>query len=135
MSELTDESGELAEVVARLREERDAAVAERDVLRRQVVDFHREKCVSQLAQKVGFKEPADAWLYLKGAGLSDDDWDSQPAVVRALEETLRHKPYLARSGTSNPRASSLTFDDVRRMSSEEINRQWDEVQKVLAAKA
>lgn len=134
MPELEEQGGDLAEMAGRLRDERDAAVAERDGLLREVLALRREKWVTQLAHEVGFQDSSDAWLYMKHAELSEHDWDSRPAVVRALRDTLREKPYLAQGGTSKSRSGSqsLTFNDVRRMSSDEINRRWDEVQCALA---
>src|SRR4051794_6430735 len=92
------------DVLARLREERDTAVAERDDLQRQLINLHRERWVTQLAREVGFHEPADAWLYLKDADLSEHEWDAEGALLRALRGILREKPYLARSsGKRTPR--------------------------------
>ena len=57
------------------------------------------------------------------------------AVAAALQQWPHLKPAPAAPavGASNPgRTSKLTMDDVKRMSPEQVNARWDEVQLVLA---
>ena len=58
-----------------------------------------------------------------------------------LKELVKAKPYLvqpaaAGGSPTNPargQSAALTREDIARMTSDEINKRWDEVQAVLSA--
>ena len=72
--------------------------------------------------------------------LVDVEWDDDgepvnvdAAVLKVLQAYPQLKPSPVSVAATNPaRQSKLTKDDIKRMSSDEINRRWDEVQLVLS---
>lgn len=92
-----------------------------------------EAAVARAAGKVG----VDPNLVLR---LVDVEYDAQGQPVnvdKAVEAVLAAYPQLKPAsvtlGATNPgRTSKLTMDDVKKMSPDELNRRWDEVQAVMA---
>lgn len=87
--------------------------------------------------KAAAKHQVDPELLSKLVAVEFGD-DGQPAEIDgAVSALLKSHPYLQARGVSlntNPqRKSALTLDDVRRMTPEQINAQWDEVQVALKA--
>ncbi len=79
MPELTrpqDRVGDDSRLIERFREERDVASHQVDELRSRLLAAERELLVMQAAGDLDFADSSDAWRYLKGAALSDDQWTS-----------------------------------------------------------
>jgi len=85
--------------------------------------------------KLRLRDPDFAFIWVTERGLVEFDEDGHPnpeQVEEALTQLLREKPYLAEParvadvGATNPHAArsprSITRDDLRRMSAEEINQ-------------
>lgn len=106
-------------------------------------DAYLEVAVVNAAVKQGIVDPEAAYRLLDRKAV---EWDGdRPTNIDALLTALvEAKPYLKgqpRTGGPGPSATApatggkkpLTREDVQRMTSQEINERWDEVQKVLAA--
>lgn len=120
-----------------LLKEKDDAIAsveaERDEARYQLDAFKRRVRVTEAAKRLGYKDPEDAFRFL-----SDEDSEDENSTERALKRLARSKPYLVveRRSTGAPvngDGVTLTMDQIKNMSQEEINSRWDEVQKAMAA--
>jgi|tagenome__1003787_1003787.scaffolds.fasta_scaffold20989830_6 hypothetical protein len=127
------EEGRYQELVNEAEKERDEAFRERDDARAELTKFKRTVLVTTVAQRVGFKDPSDAHLFIAA-----DDSDDEKVAERALQRVLREKPYLKsdRRPTGGPTGDNnggLTIEDIKGWSQEQINARWDEVQPVLAA--
>lgn len=97
--------------------------------------FQRDVRVTRLASKFGYKDPRDASLHL-----NEDQTGDDKSCERALRELAKEKPYLvderrASGGAINgSRGGSLTHEQLKNMTPEEINARWDqEVSVSLAA--
>ncbi|MEI6309883.1 MAG: hypothetical protein WCP58_09605 [bacterium] len=93
--------------------------------------------VALMAQRKGIVDPDAAVLFLQSQ--VDYDEDGKPTNLNTLIDKLaKEKPYLFGAVGSNPtnpnRQVGLTMEQVKLMKPDEINRRWDEVQTVLAAK-
>lgn len=92
------------------------------------------------AGRLGVVDADAAWRLLDASSIEFDD-DGRPTnVVDVLRELVRQRPYLA-AGTAvtgavtnpaRPRSTVLTLDEIRRMTPDEINERWDEVQRALS---
>lgn len=128
------EEGRFDELLQEEKEATKKAEKERDEARQELVSFKREVTVTRVASRLGFRDPSDAMHYIAG-----EDADDEKVAERSLLKLLRDKPYLksdkvatgAHLNGSSP--GTLTVADVKRMSQEEINARWDEVQQVLQA--
>lgn len=112
-----------------------AAMAERETA---MAAQRLRSAVLMAAARAGFQDPEDAFRMIDVSEL-DVDGDQVGGVDEALAALRKSKPYLVRgAGTpaippTNPAGQrALTRDDIRAMSQDEINRRWDEVEKVLA---
>lgn len=120
----------------------------------------RKTTVITNASKAGFNDPEDAWLWLANSVAGEDgDMDE---LDEALEKLMQDKPYLVKAqqvaaqpqtvtetGTDRPTGSAkkpkpsaganagktgqLTLQDIENMPPDEINRRWEEIEKVLKA--
>lgn len=119
--------GEESEKTRKAEGERDTAVAE-------LQSFKRRILVESVAKRLGWREPADAHLYLDA-----EDMDDEALAEAALKRVAKKKEFLVnpKKATGGPGpnngAGGLSVDDIKQMSQEEINRRWPEVQKVLEA--
>jgi len=93
--------------------------------------------VQGAATKLGIVDP-DVALALIQSSIEYDDAGQPKDVEKALNDLLAQKPYLkgtpsSGSPTNPPRGSSttLTKEDIAKMSPEQINARWDEVSQVL----
>lgn len=119
---------EQAEATATAQRERDEATTA-------LTNERRARRVSDVAKRLGFKDPADAGLFIR-----PEDGDDDAATERALKKVARSKPYLVESrrpnglpmGGGSSGGSLLTMEQVQNMSEEEINANWAEVQKVMS---
>lgn len=131
------DAGEYEELLKE-KEERIAELeAERDDVAHKFDTHVREGRVKEQARQFGFKDPADAM-----ANLTTEDTEDEQAVIRALRRVARQKPYLVDprkasgasiGGVSNGTGGTLTMDQIRQMSQEEVIERMDEVQAAMAA--
>lgn len=117
----------------------DLAAAQRQIAEReaQVAEQRLRSAVLAAAARQGFVDPEDAFRMLDREALGENG--SVDGIEEALGALRKAKPYLVRSAASpalqptNPAGQrSLTKADVAGMTADEINRRWDEVEKVLA---
>jgi len=111
-----------------------------------VKDAYLEVAVVNAATKLGIVDPDAAYRLLDKRQV-EYDGDRPTNIDALLTALVEAKPYLkapTKGGGGGPTPSTtqpatggkkpLTREDVERMSSEEINERWDEVQKVLQVK-
>ena len=119
----------------------DLAAAQRQIAEReaQVAEGRLRSAVLAAAARQGFVDPEDAFRMLDREELALGENGSVDGIEEALGSLRKAKPYLVRSAASpplqptNPAGQrSLTKADVAGMTADEINRRWDEVEKVLA---
>jgi hypothetical protein len=127
------ESGQYDELLAEKDEEVLAAAARAEAAEWQLEQFQRTNRITGAATRLGFKDPGDAVRFL-----DDDDTEDEVSTERALKRLAREKPYLIdnqrRSGApvNGESGIGLSLDDIKKMSQEEINSRWEEVQQALA---
>lgn len=119
----------------------DLAAAQRQIAEReaQVAEGRLRSAVLTAAAKQGFVDPEDAFRMLERDELALGENGSVDGIEEALGALRKAKPYLVRSASAQPiqptnpaGQRSLTKADVAGMTADEINRRWDEVEKVLA---
>lgn len=126
------ESGQYDEILSEKDEEVAAAAERAEAAEYALEKFQRDSRVSKIAGRLGFRDPSDAL-----AMLNEDDVEDDNSTERALKRLAREKPYLvdgkrASGAPVNGERSTLSYDDVKKMSQDEINGRWDEVQKALS---
>lgn len=127
------EAGQYEDLLKEKDEKIVSTEAERDEARYQLDAFKRQVRVSEAAKRLGFKDPEDAFRYL-----SDEDTEDDATTERALKALSKRKAYLVNERKStgapvNGDGVTLTMEQIQRMSPEEINSRWDEVQKAMAS--
>lgn len=127
------EQGQYEELLREKDEDIRTKEGERDEARYQLDAFKRRIRVNDAAQRLGFKDPGDAFRFL-----SDADTEDDTTTERALKRLAREKKYLVEERRStgaplNGDSTTLTLDKIKNMSEDEINANWDEVQKAMAA--
>lgn len=128
------EQGQFDELLKEKDEQIVTIEAERDEAKFQLDSFKRQVRVTEAAKRLGFKDPEDAFRYL-----SDEDTEDDSTTERALKALSKRKAYLVneRKSTGAPVGGdggvTLTMDQIKNMSSDEVNARWDEVQKAMAA--
>lgn len=112
-----------------------AQVAERD---RAMAEQRLRSQIISSAAKLGFNDPEDAYRMLDLQEFTVENGTAD-GIDEGLAALRKAKPYLARQAgapavaPTNPAGQrTLTKADVAGMSADEINRRWDEVEKVLA---
>lgn len=124
------EEGRYEELLSDEREKTVTAEKERDTAKEELADFKFQVGVNKVAGRLGFKDPSDAYLFLDKKELLDADED---VIESALKKVLKNKDYLksdrrATGGAGNGRtngSSSFSFEDIKKMSVDEINANWD----------
>lgn len=113
---------------------------EREQFQAKMRELQARAAVLTTAARMGVVDPEAAWRLLDANTLKMGE-DGQPqGVEEALRELVKAKPYLLGGPTSaaNPstgrRADRLTREAIEKMTPEEINARWDEVQAVLGGK-
>jgi hypothetical protein len=137
--------------IEELTEELATANARADKAEGTLNENSRTVRVVSIAQRLGYKDPADAMSLLqaeerrlRAAGKDEDESDltgDDATVERALRKMADKKKYLVdeKRATGRPmnggsgKAGGLTMDRIRQMSQEEIVANMDEVNKVLEA--
>lgn len=119
----------------------DLAAAQRQLTEReaQVAEQRLRSAVLTAAARQGFVDPEDAFRMLDREALALGENGAVDGIEEHLVALRKAKPYLVRSAAApalqptNPAGQrSLTKADVAGMTADEINRRWDEVEKVLA---
>jgi hypothetical protein len=117
---------------AELQEELDAARETATVNEYTLDQERRTNRVNRLAQSLGFRDPGDAI-----ALLTEDETGDEKSTLRALNALSKKKPYLidrkksGRAMGGGRNGLGLTMEDIKKMSADEINANWDEAQKVM----
>lgn len=128
------EAGQHDEIIAEKEEEAAAAAARAEAAEYQLEQFQRRTRINAMASSLGFRDPEDAAHFL-----DEDETDDDRSTERALKRLAREKPYLVDSKRSSgapisgERGTTLTHEDIKKMSQDEINARWEEVQAALAA--
>jgi len=90
------------------------------------------------ASRMKIVDPEAAYRLLDLSQIEFAEDGTPKNLDQALKDLIKAKPYLvgpaAPGSPTNPERphTSLTLDEIKRMSPEEINRRWAEVQLVLA---
>jgi hypothetical protein len=126
------EQGQYEDLLKEKDEQTQAAEAERDEAKYQLDAYRRRIRVQAAAVRLGFKDPEDASKFL-----TEEDTEDDTSTERALRKLARDKSYLVqeRRSTGAPVGGdgvSLTLDQIKNMSEDEINDRWEEVQKAMA---
>jgi len=158
--ELTAAQRELGRLKAELKKRDDAAKAtaeaeltelqkaQKRITELEEVDAKREadRAASVLrshivagAARAGFADPDDAVRLVDQGSLELDDAGNPTNLGNVLRDLLKAKPYL-RSSTTLPAdlgqgdrgRSTLTVEQIKAMTPDQINARWDEVQQVLS---
>ncbi len=132
------EKGQFKELADGYKGERDDALRERDDARRDYQDLTRRIEVEKVAKRLDFVDTEDAWIHAQRLNMADEAWSDPAQVEKALKRILREKPHLQGKGrvTGASRkggGTTLTREEVSRMTEDEINSRWTEVQAALAA--
>jgi hypothetical protein len=131
------DAGEFEDLLKEKDEQIASLEAERDDVAHKFDSHVREGRVKDQARLFGFKDAADAM-----ANLSTEDTEDEQAVIRALRRVARQKPYLVdprkATGASMGNVNSgsggtLTMEQVKQMSVDEIIERKDEVEAAMAA--
>jgi hypothetical protein len=128
------EQEKLAKRLAELEQENQA-------LRKQGQEHTLKYEIMLLASRLGIVDPEAAYRLLDLSRIEFGQ-DGRPTnLEQGLKDLIKAKPYLvhqAHAGSpTNPSRphTSLTLEEIKRMSPEEINSRWAEVQLVLAQQA
>jgi len=112
---------------------------ELEALRMEGTKNERKANIVKVAKRLNFEYPDDAYMYLEV-----DDMEDEQSIESALKSVLRERPKLKsrRRGSGAPipdgdendgKGGGLTIEDVKKMSPQEINARWPEVQAVMRA--
>lgn len=95
--------------------------------------------VKLAAAKLNVVDPDAAYKLLDLDQITFNEAGDPTNIDKLIGQLVKDKPYLVGANGSHSSANpqtghggSLTVEDIRKMSSDEINRRWDEIQKVLA---
>lgn len=141
----------LSTLVTTAKEQREAELSETQKLQAKVAELEklaetqkRERqetmtrfMVEAAAGKLGVVDTEAAFKLLEPEALTYNEAGEPTNVEQVVKDLIARKPFLAAAGSTsaaNPpsgRATALTLDEIKRMSPDEINRRWDEVQVIL----
>lgn len=105
-----------------------------DKAENELKSYRFQVAVNKVATRVGFRDPSDAHLFLSQEMEDADEKDLERALKKVLEGKTYLKAERSASGTAgngNGGGTGLTMDDVRRMTPDQVNARWDDVQKVM----
>lgn len=117
----------------RLKAEAQEAKAQAEAAKAQAKQALAQAEIAKHAAKAGL----DPTLAQRLVDVQFDDAGQPTGVDEAINNLLQQYPMLKagsfEAGATNPgRQNRLTLDDIKKMSPDEINRRWDEVQKTMA---
>ncbi len=124
-----EHEAEVADLKEQLQEAQDKASTNEFTLDQE----RRNNRVMKIAGRLNFKDPADALAMLN----DDDDTGDDKSCERALRGIAKTKPYLIdkkKGGLpmNGGGGTRLTMEDIKKMTSEEINARYTEVAEVMA---
>lgn len=127
------EQGQWQELAEERQREIDEAHARAESAEYTLEQFQRNLRVSGIANRLGFRDPQDAIRFL-----DDDDTDTDDKAEKALKRLAESKDYLVerRRGSGGPSTGGpkgLTIEDIKSMSQDEINANWEAVQATMAS--
>lgn len=122
------EEGRWQELVNEAEKGKTEAEKERDAAKAELVDYKFQVAVNRVADRLNFKDPSDAHKFLDNV---DKDADEK-TLEHELGKVLKAKPYLqgdrkstgGRGGGKNG-GGSWNLDEIRSMSTDQINENWD----------
>ncbi len=146
---------ELESLRGQLKQHEEAKLSETERLRQRVAELQGESkakaitiqekvtkySVMLAAQKLGIVDPEAAYKLLDPSDIEYDDDGEPKNIEKLLRSMLEKRPYLAggTGGSGNPtnpggnKGSKLTMADIRKMTPEQINARWAEVQEAMKA--
>lgn len=123
--------------------EREEALKQVTALKEQLRGERGRRALAQAAQKHNIPVELAEELILNA--VTYDDEDTPQEVETLVTDLVQRHPYLSkpqpRPSQTNPDSArrnqpkALTAEDIRRMTPDQINERWDEVQTVLATSA
>lgn len=122
--------------LADAREENGKLLERAETAETSLDSFKRTVRVTSIASRLGFKDPADAIALLKSEETGDDK-----TAERSLRQLAGKKKYLVDERRATGRAMggnganglALTKEQMEKMTPDEINAHWDQVQASLTA--
>jgi hypothetical protein len=136
----TLKQGQLSEA-QKLQQRAETAEAEAKTAREQIRAANLRMAIEREARKLAIVDEDAAFRLLDLAAVQYDAASTPTNIEPLLRALVAKRPYLVgqaggNSGSlTNPARggnAKLTLDDIRKMGPEEINRRWDEVQRVMA---
>jgi flagellar biosynthesis GTPase FlhF len=133
------EDAQLSEA-EKARKEASEAKAQLEQMQSQLKERTIRAEVGALAAKLRLADVDAAYQLMNRGGVEFDEQGAPKNIEALLTSLVKDKPFLvSQSGvttstTNPPRATALTKEQIARMSPDEINSRWDEVQRVLAEK-
>lgn len=141
----------MRELQQKLKEREEAELSEQERLQHRLTEYEARvaelerdrqertlKYEVMLAARAKGVQDVDAAYKLLDLTSIEFDEDGRPVNIdQALDALLQARPWLKGqtlppvSPTNPPRGRRLTLDEIKRMSPDEINRNWDAVQEVL----
>lgn len=125
-----------------LAESRDERITELEgeleALKLEGTKNERKANIVKVAKRLNFEYPDDAHRFL-----DVDDMEDETSIESALKNVLRDRPRLKSrrkgsgapipgdSGDDDGKGGSLSIEDIKKMSPQEVNDRWEEVQAVL----
>jgi hypothetical protein len=147
---------EIRELRQRARDEAETAQAQLSAAQQESRQVLIRAALVAQAARAGFHDPEDAWRMVDSGKLSIDTSGAVSGIAEALAELASAKPYLIRQGGSgaqipipgaqaapgvltrtslsagNPASTTrVTLDDIRHMTPDEINRNWEQIRQIL----
>lgn len=123
------EEGKWQELIDEEKEKATTAETERDEAKTELSEYKFQNTVSSVAQRLGFRDPTDAFRYLDKKELIDAEED---VLESALKRVLKKKSYLKSDrkatgggGGGKDPAGSWDINDIKKMSTDEINENWN----------
>lgn len=130
------DKSELQKALDRVKELEESSAKAEAAARRDAIDA----AASRAAVKLNFVDPDDAQRFLDPAVIEFDDAGRPINVDKLLADVAKTKPHLiAKARTPDAgqgergRSATLTTDEIRRMTPEQINARWDEVSQALGS--
>lgn len=135
------QKGQFEEIIR----EKDERIAELEgqitKLEGEVTNVRGGQVIGRVAKRLGFEDVDDAEVWFPRYSRDGEEVTNEQDVEAVLKRVLKEKPKLKAkgqptggpTGVGPPNGQKFTYDQVKSMSQEQINANWDEVQKVLEA--
>lgn len=132
-----EDAGEHTKVVQQVEQERDEKDQRISELETELSTLKNGSAVRDVAERLHFHDTEDAVLRVPSEVAERGD----AAIESYLRDVIKKSPHLVGDGSTRSSASitdtgggggsTLTAEDVKSMSREEISKRWDEVQEAL----